>query len=98
MTHSRIHNTHECDTYTDSYIVRQQQIRLDAMFSWQIQAEEQKHFAEHIRQTENKRSIEYQQTSSDPPLSNRHTDDHRPEKYNSEERFENPNPKFTGFF
>ena len=53
MTHSRTHDTHEHDTYTDSYIARQQQIRLDAMLSWQILAEEQKCLAEHIRQIEN---------------------------------------------
>ena len=66
MTPSRTHDTHEHDTYTDSYIARQQQIGLDAMLSWQIQAPEQKCLAEHIRQIENKRSLEYEQTTPDP--------------------------------
>ena len=48
MTHSRTHDTHEHDTYTDLYIARQQQIKLDAMLSQQFQAEEQKCLAEHI--------------------------------------------------
>ena len=60
MKHSWTQDTHEHDTYTDSYIARQQQIRLDAMLSWQIQAEEQKHLAEHNKLIENKRSLEYQ--------------------------------------
>ena len=68
MTHSRTHITHEHDTYRDSYIARQQQIRLNTMLSWKIQAEEQKHLAEHIRQVENKRSLEYQQTTPEPPF------------------------------
>ena len=38
------------------------------------------------------------QTIPDSSLSNRHADVQRPEKYNSKEKFENPNPKFTGFF
>ena len=67
------------------------------MLSQQFQAEEQKLLVEHIKQIENKRSLEYQhnqkrdQTIPNPPLSNRHTDDQRPEKYNSKGRFENPN-------
>ena len=68
------------------------------MLSWQIQAEEQKCLAEQIKQIENRRSLEYQQTTLDPPLLNRHTDDQSPEKFTNEERLENPNPKFTGFF
>ena len=82
----------------DSYVARQQQIRLDAMLSLQIQAEEHKCLAEHIWQIENKRSLEYQQTTPDPQLLNRHTDDQRPKQFTKEERFENPNPKFTEFF
>ena len=73
-------------------------LKLDAMLSQQIQAEEQKCLAENIRQIENNRLLEYQQTIPDPPLSNRHTDDQRPEKFTNKGRFENPNPKFTGFF
>ena len=71
------------------------------MLSRQIQVEEQNHLAEDIKQIENKRSLEYQhdqredQIISDPPFSNRHAEDQRPEN-NSEERF--ANPKFTGFF
>ena len=42
MTHSRTYNTHEHDTYTDSYIARQPQIRLVAMLLQKIQTEEQK--------------------------------------------------------
>ena len=49
MTHSRTHNTYKHDTYTDSYIARQQQMRLDAMLSLQIQAEEEKYLLEHIK-------------------------------------------------
>ena len=94
MTHSRTHNTHEHDTYTDLYIASQQQIRLDAMLSWQIQAEEQNILVEHIKQLENKRSLEYQQTTPDPPLLNRHTDGQKPEKFTNEERLESPIPKF----
>ena len=97
MTHSRTHDTHEHDTYTDSLIARQQ-IRLNAVLSQQIQAEEHKHLAEHIKQIENKRSPAYQQTTKDPPLLNRHTDNQRPENYDNEEMFENPNPTLTGFF
>ena len=102
MTQSKVHDTHDQDTYTDSYAARQQQIRLDAMLSRQIQAKEHKCLAEHIKQIENKRSLEYEhnqrrdQIIPDPPLSNIHNDDQRPEKYMSEERFKNP--KFTGFF
>ena len=44
VTQSRTHDTHKYDTYTYSYIARQQQIRLDTMLSWQIQAEEKKTF------------------------------------------------------
>ena len=97
MTHSRTQDTHKHDTYTDSYIERQQQIRLNVVLSWQIQAEEQKYLAEHIKQIENKRSFEYQynkktdQTTPDPPLSNRYTENQRPEYYNSEERLKNQN-------
>ena len=65
MTHSRTQYTDEHDTYTDSYIARQQQIQLHAMLSWQIQAE-LKCLAEHIRQIESKRPHEYQQTIPDP--------------------------------
>ena len=54
--------------------------------------------AEYIRQMENKRSQGYQQTTPDPLLLNRYTDNQRPQKYNNEERFENLNPQFTGFF
>ena len=60
--------------------------------------------AEHVKQIENKRSFEYQhnqrrdQIIPNPLLSNRHTDDQRPEKYTPKERFKNPNSKFTGFF
>ena len=36
------------------------------MLSQQIQTEEQKCLTEHIRQIENKRSLEYQQTIPDP--------------------------------
>ena len=35
--------------------------------------------------------------SSLTPLSNRQTDDQRSQNYNREERFQNPNPNFTGF-
>ena len=59
MTQSKVHDAHEHATYTDSYIARKQQIRLDAILSWQIQAEEQKCLAEHIKQIENKRPLEY---------------------------------------
>ena len=97
MTHSRTCDIDEPDPYTDSYITRQKQIRLDAVLSWQIQAEE-KSLAEHIRQIENKRSIEYQQTTPDPPLLNRHTDEQRPEKLTNEERFENPNQNLQDSF
>ena len=102
MTQSKVHDIHDHDTYTDSYAARQQQIRLDTMLSRKIQAEEQKCLAEHIKQIENKRSLEYllnqrrDQSIPHHPLSNRYTDDQRPEKYNSEQRFENP--KFRGFF
>ena len=63
------------------------------MLSRQIKAEEQKHLAEHTKQMENKRSLEYQynqrrdQISLDSPPSNRYNDDQRPEKHNGEERF-----------
>ena len=77
MTYSRTCDTHELDTYTDSYIARQQQIGLGAMLSQQIQVEEQKCLTEDIKQTENKRFHEYQQTIPDPPLSNRCTDNQR---------------------
>ena len=50
MAHSRTYDIHGHNTYTDLDIARQQQIRLDAKLSWQIQAEEQKHLVEHIRQ------------------------------------------------
>ena len=53
---------------------------------------------EHVRQIQNKRSLEYQQTTLDTPLLNRYTGNQRQEKYNSEERFENSNPEFTRFF
>ena len=51
------------------------------MLSWQIQAEEPKCLAEHLRQIENKRSSEYQQTTPDHPVSNRHTDDQTRKMY-----------------
>ena len=44
----------------------------------EIQAEEQTCLAEHIRQIENKRFLEYQQTRPDPTILNGHTDDQRP--------------------
>ena len=56
------------------------------MLSREIQAEEQKHLVEHIKQIQNKRSLEYQCNQSrdqiipDPPPSNRYNDDLRPEK------------------
>ena len=90
MTKSKVHDTHDLDTYTDSYTARQQ-IRLDPMLSWQIQAEKLK------GSLESQHNQRRHQTIPDPLLSNRHTDDQRPEKYNSEETFETPNPKFTGF-
>ena len=60
MTKSKVHDTHDQDTYTNLYSAIPQQIRLDAMLSGQIQAEEQKCLAEHIKQIETKRSLEYQ--------------------------------------
>ena len=41
MTHSKVHDSHDHDPYTDSYTARQQQIRWNAMLSQQIQTEEQ---------------------------------------------------------
>ena len=49
MTHSRTHNTHEKDTYTHHIHGKTTKIRLDAMLSQQIQAEEQKFLAKYIR-------------------------------------------------
>ena len=63
MTHSTTHDTHEHHNCPDSYNARQQKRKLDAILSWEIQAEEQNHLAEHIRQIENKRSLVYQQTT-----------------------------------
>ena len=60
MTQSKVHDTNDHDTYTNSYSAIEQQIRIDVMFSRQIQAEEQKPFEEHIKQVENKRFHEYQ--------------------------------------
>ena len=57
MTQSKVHDTYDHGTYRDSYSVRQQQIRLDVMFSRQIQAEEQIFLAEHIKKIENKWSL-----------------------------------------
>ena len=70
MTHSRTQDTHEHDTYTDSYIARQQQRKLDAILSWQIQAKNI--WQNTLGTSKNKRSLGYQQTTLDPPLSNRH--------------------------
>ena len=60
MTQSKVHYANDHDTYTNSYSAKEQQIRLDAMLSRQMQTEEQKCLAEHIKQIENKRSLEYQ--------------------------------------
>ena len=57
MTYSRTHDTHEHDIYTDSFIAGQLQIKLDAVLSWEIQVEEQKHLAEYIRQIKHQRSL-----------------------------------------
>ena len=54
MTESKVHDTHDHDTYTNLYFAIEQQIRLDAMLSRQIQAEEQKCLVEHIKHIENK--------------------------------------------
>ena len=64
------------------------------MLSRQIKAEERKCLAEDIRQMKNKRSLEYQQITPDPPLLVRHTDNKRQEKFTNEERLKNPHPKF----
>ena len=56
MTQNKKHDTHNLVTYTDSYAARQQQIRLDAMFSREIQAEEQICLAEHIKQIEKQKT------------------------------------------
>ena len=61
MTQNKVCDMHEHDTYRDSYTARQHEIRLDAMLSWQIQADEQKWLAEHIKQIENETSLEYTQ-------------------------------------
>ena len=41
MTQTKVHNTHDHGTYTNSYSAIEQQIRLDAMLLRQIQAVEQ---------------------------------------------------------
>ena len=55
MTQSKGHDTHDHETYTNSYSAIEKQIRLHAMLSRQIQAEEQKCLADHRKQVENKK-------------------------------------------
>ena len=80
MTQSKVHDTHDHDTYRNLYSAIQQQMRLDAMLSRQIQAEEQKGLAQHIKQIENKRSHKYQHNQSrdqiipDSPSHSRYND------------------------
>ena len=60
------------------------------MLSRQLQAEEQKHLVEHIKQIENKRSFKYQcnqmrdEIIPYPPSPNRYNDDQSPAKCDSE--------------
>ena len=44
ITQSKVHDTHDHDTYTNSSYAIEQQIRLDAMLSRQIQAKNPKLF------------------------------------------------------
>ena len=98
MTHSRTHNMHEHDTYTNSLYCKETTNKTRCHAFMANPSGRKNHLAEHIEQIENKRSLEYQQTIPDPTLLNRHTDDERLEKITNEEMFENPNPKSTGFF
>ena len=50
MIQNKVHDTHDHDTYTNSYSAVEKQIRLDAMLSRQIQAEKQRCFEQHAKQ------------------------------------------------
>ena len=69
MTERKVLNTYDHYTYTNSYCVTQQQIRLDSMFSRQIQGEKQNCLVEHIKQIENKDPLNTNVTNEEIRLS-----------------------------